>query len=137
MFDEPFYVACAVEHPLAELPNVPMEAIGEDSLLLLEEGHCLRAQALDVCMVDSVDARVRASSLQTLIRMVERNRGVTLLPHLATRQAAGVVIKPIAGAPVYRTVRLVTRKNYLRIGAVEIIQKAAQAEARAAGLSVL
>jgi LysR family transcriptional regulator, hydrogen peroxide-inducible genes activator len=137
LFDEPFWVACGPEHALAELPRVPMEAIGKDSLLLLDEGHCLRAQALDVCMVESVDARVKASSLQTLIRMVARGRGVTLLPHLATRQDTGVVLRPLAGAPVYRTVRLVTRKTYLRVEAMEVIQNAAQAEARAAGLTVV
>lgn len=136
LFDEPFYVACARAHPLAELQAVPMEMIGQDSLLLLDEGHCLRAQALDVCMVDSVDARVKASSLQTLIRMVERNRGVTLLPHLATRQLHTLAVKPIDGEPVYRTVRLVTRKNYLRTGAMEVIAKAACDEAQAAGLTV-
>ena len=137
LFDEPFYVACATAHPLTELGAVPMEMIGQDSLLLLDEGHCLRAQALEVCMVDSVDTRVKASSLQTLIRMVERNRGVTLLPHLATRQLRTIVVKPLAGEPVYRTVRLVTRKNYLRTGAMEVIANAAQAEARAAGLQTL
>lgn len=134
LFDEPFYVACAREHPLAEMADVPMEMVGEGALLLLEEGHCLRAQALEVCMVDSVDSRVKASSLQTLIRMVERNRGITLLPHLAARQDNGVVVRPLAGAPVYRTVRLVTRKNYLRRGALDVIANAARQEAKIAGL---
>lgn len=136
LFDEPFYVACAPEHPLAELADVPMEMIGQEALLLLDEGHCLRAQALEACRVGSVDARVKASSLQTLVRMVERNRGITLLPHLATRPAGGIVVKPLAGAPVYRTVRLVTRKNYLRVGAMDMIAHAAREEARAAGLTL-
>ncbi len=137
LFDEPFWVACAAEHPFADMQSVAVGAIGEDSLLLLDEGHCLRAQALDVCMVDSVDNRVKASSLQTLIRMVARNRGVTLLPHLATRQDHGVVLRPLAGERVFRTVRLVTRKNYLRTGALDMIASAACAEAQAAGLQAL
>lgn len=137
LFEERFLLACAAEHPLARVTEVSLEEVGRDALLLLEEGHCLRDQALAVCRVESVDARVKASSLQTLIRMVERNRGVTLLPQLAARQARGVVLKPLAGQGVRRTVRLVMRKTYLRREAMDLIANAARTEARAAGLSLL
>lgn len=135
LFDEPFLLACAPEHPLAGLAEVTLEDVGKNALLLLEEGHCLRDQALAMCMVESVDTRVRASSLQTLMRMVERNRGLTLLPQLVRRQVRGIVLKPLVGQGLYRTVRLAMRKNCLRGEVMELITQAARAEARAAGLA--
>lgn len=136
LFDEPFYVVCAQTHPLAQKAAVGLQDLGQEALLLLEEGHCLRTQALDICRVARVDTRVKASSLQTLLRMVARNRGITLLPHLAARQATDVVVKPLLGDQPSRRVRLVTRKNYLRHGAMEVLTQAARAEAQAAGMSV-
>ena len=75
-----------------------------EKLLLLEEGHCLRDQALEVCsrvgMRDQQD--FRATSLETLRQMVATGAGVTLLPELAGRgayrNARGVVLRSVRQA---------------------------------------
>jgi LysR family hydrogen peroxide-inducible transcriptional activator len=87
LFDEPFDLAAPSSHPLAD-PAVPvgLESLARERLLLLDEGHCLRDQALDVCRLAGAteDTEFRATSLETLRHMVAAGLGVTLLPRLAT-----------------------------------------------------
>jgi LysR family hydrogen peroxide-inducible transcriptional activator len=84
-------------------------------VLLLDDGHCFRDQALDVCtMARAREAEFRATSLTTLVQMVAGGSGVTLLPELAvpTEAArAGLTVRPIASARAHRTIALVWRKR--------------------------
>ncbi|RYG61361.1 MAG: LysR family transcriptional regulator [Alphaproteobacteria bacterium] len=134
LFDEPFLLAHAKGHPLGQRPMAKLADIGEGKLLLLDEGHCLRDQALDVCLMDSVDTRVKATSLTTLLRLVEMNRGVTLLPALAARMAGEVELRPLQDPGAMRKVRLVYRKNYLRDGALDVVGRAARNVAAEMGI---
>jgi LysR family hydrogen peroxide-inducible transcriptional activator len=122
-------------HILARKDTVRLEDIPDGDLLLLEEGHCLRDQALAICNLVSLDARVKATSLTTLIRLVERNRGVTLLPALAAKQVPqGLMLRPLADELARRSVRLVARRNFLRSGALKVVAEAAKGVAREMGL---
>jgi LysR family hydrogen peroxide-inducible transcriptional activator len=88
LFDEDFLLAVPRDHPLArERGPVPLSVLDGESLLLLEEGHCLRDQALDVCRLAGARERsgFRATSLETLRQMVAAGVGVTLLPQLAVQ----------------------------------------------------
>ena len=84
-------------------------------VLLLDDGHCFRDQALDVCtMVRAREAEFRATSLTTLVQMVAGGSGVTLLPELAvpTEAArAGLSVRPIASSRAHRTIALGWRKR--------------------------
>ena len=88
LFEEDFVLAVPAEHPLAghEGPATSALLAGE-SVLLLDEGHCLRDQALSVCSMAGARERTgfRATSLETLRQMVASGVGVTLLPELAVR----------------------------------------------------
>ena len=83
----------------------------DETLLLLEDGHCLRDQALDVCSRIRVneDQDYRATSLETLRQMVAAGHGITLLPELAAATpvgtARGLRIKPFAKPAPVRTHR--------------------------------
>jgi LysR family transcriptional regulator, hydrogen peroxide-inducible genes activator len=86
LFDEDFVLAVPREHRIAALAGpVPLEVLGDAAVLLLEDGHCLRDQALEVCSLAGAATRddFRATSLETLRQMVASNVGVTLLPRLA------------------------------------------------------
>src|SRR5690606_38032684 len=74
-------------HPLARRDALSLNDLSREKLLLLEDGHCLRDQALDVCQLAGAGERseFRATSLETLRQMVAANVGVTLLPTLATK----------------------------------------------------
>lgn len=86
--EDPFRVALPRGHHLAERDSVPIGALAGERLLLLEDGHCLRAHAEAACglprgLAGSGEEGFAATSLHTLVQMVAGNLGVTLLPQLA------------------------------------------------------
>lgn len=85
LFDEEFLLAVPASHRLAHEQSVPTSILAGESVLLLDEGHCLRDQALSVCQLAGASERIgfRATSLETLRQMVASGTGVTLLPRLA------------------------------------------------------
>ena len=87
LFEEPFVLAVPDHHPLAGRDSLSLEELSRQHLLLLEDGHCLRDQALDVCRLSGAHEKTgfRATSLETLRQMVAANVGVTLLPTLAVK----------------------------------------------------
>lgn len=87
LFDEPFLLALPNEHPLAKQRELKLAELSEQHLLLLEDGHCLRDQALEVCQLAGAGEKegFRATSLETLRQMVAAGVGITLLPMLAVK----------------------------------------------------
>jgi LysR family hydrogen peroxide-inducible transcriptional activator len=86
IFDEDFVLALPPGHALAGKRRVPPAALAQLPLLLLDEGHCLRDQALDVCRAAGVHAELadtRAASLATAVQCVSGGLGVTLIPQSA------------------------------------------------------
>ena len=86
IYDEDFVLALPPGHPLSGKRRVPTTALAELPLLLLDEGHCLRDQALDVCHKAGVRAdlaNTRAASLATAVQCVTGGLGVTLVPQSA------------------------------------------------------
>ena len=127
LYDEPFTVAMPANHPLAERDRVKLEDLRGETLLLLEDGHCLRDQALEVCSRIRVQEEqdYRATSLETLRQMVAAGHGVTLLPQLAADSpvgaARGLRAKPFARPAPSRTIGAVWRKSTTRAAAVAAI----------------
>ena len=129
IMEDEFLFACGPAHALAGRDEVPVEALEGEALLLLEEGHCLRGHALEVCGVG--DRRTRAqfevSSLHTLVQMVAAGIGVTLVPRLAVeaRILEGTRISLARlDAPASRRIGLVWRR---RSGRTEDFQSLAGA----------
>lgn len=85
LFGEDFVLAVPAGHALGAGGPVSTAALVGESILLLDEGHCLRDHALSVCQLAGADERAgfRATSLETLRQMVASGAGVTLLPRLA------------------------------------------------------
>ena len=84
LFEDPFLLASPASAPLAaEDPR----RLPPDRLLLLEEGHCLRDQALGACEISDL-ATFGATSLTTLLQLVAHGQGVTLLPQMAAKDLA-------------------------------------------------
>jgi len=85
LFEEPFVLAVPARHPLAQRKELGMDELAGHDLMLLEDGHCLRQQALDVCQLSGAGEQrgFRATSLETLRQMVAANVGMTLLPALS------------------------------------------------------
>ena len=127
LYDEPFTVAVPAGHPLAARDRLKLEDLRGETLLLLEDGHCLRDQALEVCSRVRVheDQDYRATSLETLRQMVAAGHGVTLMPQLASAShgstARGLAIKPFAKPAPARTIGAVWRKSTTRGQAIEAL----------------
>ena len=85
LFEEHFLLAAPEQHELANAASLTMDQLSDETLLLLEDGHCLRDQALDVCRLSGAQEKAgfRATSLETLRQMVAAGVGVTLLPALS------------------------------------------------------
>jgi len=117
--EDPFVLAVPHDHPLARGRRLARLAdLDGETALLLEDGHCLRDQALALCARARVrEADFRATSLSTLVQMVRGGAGVTLLPAMAlaveNRGGALAVRKFQAPSPA-RTIVLAWRKQSAR-----------------------
>ncbi|MFF7374271.1 LysR substrate-binding domain-containing protein [Streptomyces massasporeus] len=88
LFDEDFVLVTPLDHGLGGREGIPRQALRELNLLLLDEGHCLRDQALDICREagrDDVPVTTTAAGLSTLVQLVAGGLGVTLLPRTALK----------------------------------------------------
>ncbi|MFZ9627910.1 MAG: DNA-binding transcriptional regulator OxyR [Ilumatobacteraceae bacterium] len=111
LFEEDFVLAVPADHPAADHPRpVDTSILDGESVLLLDDGHCLRDQALSVCSLAGATERsgFRATSLETLRQMVAAGVGVTLLPRLA-------VSPPVAASPDVHIVEFTAPRPARRI----------------------
>ena len=83
LFDDPFLLAVPATDSRPETARVNVDDIDMQRLLLLEEGHCLRDQALAFCSSSRRDVSLGATSLATVMQMVANGYGITLLPRVA------------------------------------------------------
>ncbi len=118
LFEEIFVAALPKGHPLAAKRVVEPKELAEAGVLLLEEGHCLREQALEVCgAANAASEELKATSLETLAHMVAGGVGCTLLPALAAgprgvRGASALEIRRFKSPAPRRTIGLVWRRRY-------------------------
>ncbi len=125
LFREPFELALPAGHRLAKKKRVQPRDLADESLLLLEEGHCLRDQALEVCGTARRESReeVQATSLETLRQMVAAGIGCTLMPRLSTLGGARpdkrlIELRPFTAPEPARLIGLVWRARGARAEAV-------------------
>ncbi len=119
LYREDFVVATPPDHPLARRVRLRESDLDAAHMLLLDDGHCLREQALAVC--DAIGAHehaeLRATSLPTLVQMVANGLGVTLLPEMAAAALAShgevALARFVAPAPG-RDIGLVWRMSSAR-----------------------
>ena len=117
LFEEPFVLAVPEDSPLAARNSIKLADLADQSILLLEDGHCLRDQALEVCQLAGAGEKTgfRATSLETLRQMVAANVGITLLPTLAVKppvpQVDHVRLIEFKGRPPSRHIAMIWRKS--------------------------
>jgi LysR family hydrogen peroxide-inducible transcriptional activator len=116
LFEEEFVLVRPQHDADKPVPNADM--LREMRLLLLEEGHCFRDQALSFCNISAATPRelMEGSSLSTLVQMVGAGIGVTLIPEMAIAidtQCAPVCVARFADPRPTRSIGMVWRKNSL------------------------
>jgi LysR family transcriptional regulator, hydrogen peroxide-inducible genes activator len=129
LYEEPFVLLVPTQHALAGQGAVRTAALGGETLLLLEDGHCLRDQALAVCSRVSVHEMqdFRATSIETLRQMVAAGAGVTLLPALAASGAysttRGAVVRPFVKPAPLRVIGSIWRKTSVRSAVISEVNR--------------
>jgi LysR family hydrogen peroxide-inducible transcriptional activator len=112
---DPFVVALPRGHRLAKKKRIALDDLDDESVLLLDDGHCFRSQALALCgKTHAREAELRATSLGTLVQMVSTGRGITLLPKLAVsveNRRGQIEVRPFAPTTPSRTIALVWRRS--------------------------
>jgi LysR family hydrogen peroxide-inducible transcriptional activator len=127
LYEESFVLAVPEGHPLAAKSRARLQDLKDQTLLLLEDGHCMREQALEVCSrVETREADdFRATSLETLRQMVVAGLGVTLLPQLAVEppfgSQRGLKAMPFANPQPVRTIGAIWRKSTARSAAIAAV----------------
>jgi LysR family hydrogen peroxide-inducible transcriptional activator len=117
LFEDPFVVGLPRQHPLAKESRIDPRRLWNEDLLLLKDGHCLRDHALAACRL--ADRRVtegfEATSLPTLVQMVDNGLGTTLLPMLAVEAGlligTNLVTRPLHPEDSARKIGLIWRRG--------------------------
>lgn len=112
---DPFVLVCPPGHRLDTGEPVRLSELRGEEMMLLDDGHCFREQALEVCGTARVrESELRATSLSTLVQMVAGGAGITLLPRLSLEtetRRADLGVRPFSGQGPHRTLALVWRKH--------------------------
>jgi LysR family hydrogen peroxide-inducible transcriptional activator len=135
LFEDLFVVALPRQHVLAKETHIKARRLGAEDLLLLKDGHCLRDHALAACHLADrrVTERFEATSLTTLVQMVDNGLGITLLPTLAVESGVllgtSLVVRPLLADEPSRKIGLVWRRgtgrrNEFRLLAKELVERA-------------
>ena len=126
LFEEPFVLAVPESHPLAQRGSLTLAELSHQQLLLLEDGHCLREQALDVCRLSGANEKseFRATSLETLRQMVAADVGITLLPALAVKppvaRSPNIHLLGFSDSHPSRRIAMVWRKSSAMSGFLQV-----------------
>jgi LysR family transcriptional regulator, hydrogen peroxide-inducible genes activator len=129
LFSEPFLVYAAEGHSLLTHKTIKPDQLATDGLWLLSEGHCFRDQVLNLCGGSSgsrSSLRYETGSLETLVKLIDRQDGFTLLPYLATldldptRQAR---LRTFAADQPTRQVSLVMHRSFLKRSLIRALQQ--------------
>lgn len=126
LFEEPLLLAAPHNHPLAKKSKVALEDLNDQPILTLEDGHCLRDQALGYCFTAGAreDHRFQATSLETLRFMVASGMGITMLPQLAIQnpdQDGYIRYIPFKTPVPKRQIALLIRPNYSRMECIRAV----------------
>jgi LysR family hydrogen peroxide-inducible transcriptional activator len=147
LYDEPFFAAVPMNHPLAELESVSAEQLKSETMLLLGNGHCFRDHVLEVCPefarfssnAEGIRKSFEGSSLETIKHMVAAGMGITLVPRLSVprealeskkrrQEDAYVKYLPVTdahgAAPPTRRVVLAWRRSFTRYEAIAALRNA-------------
>ncbi|MGV9272630.1 LysR substrate-binding domain-containing protein [Streptomyces griseosporeus] len=144
LFDEDFVLVTPLDHPLGGREGIGREALKELNLLLLDEGHCLRDQALDICREagrEDAPVTTTAAGLSTLVQLVAGGLGCTLLPRTAlkleTTRSSQLLTGSFAEPAPTRRIALAMRAGAARGAEYEELAAALREAMRALPVRVL
>jgi LysR family transcriptional regulator, hydrogen peroxide-inducible genes activator len=114
LFTEELFVALPQTHRLARKKAIAVHELRNEKFVVMKEGHCLGAQAVQFCREKGFDPQVtcRTAQVETIQALVQAGLGVSLVPEMARANGCpGQVYRSLAGTKPTRTIALITRKN--------------------------
>jgi len=126
-WQEDFYWVTQKDAAHSQQTEVSSDEITENSLMLLKEGHCLKEHILDICKLSEQSANhgFAATSLNTLIQMVQGNLGTTLIPAMAMDQLVegnkNIAAVHLQEPSPHRRIAFIFRPNYSRLSSIETL----------------
>ncbi|MFM6927358.1 MAG: hydrogen peroxide-inducible genes activator [Bdellovibrio sp.] len=130
LYYEPFYVLCEKDHEYAQMKKIKYQSLRMEDIWLLEEGHCLRNQVLDLCSIrkgkgEGRKYKFESGSLETLKNLVDLYGGYTLVPHLATDNIGNrSQVIPFERPIPAREIGLVYRREHYKSELIESLGEA-------------
>lgn len=127
LFNDPFVLVVPSNHALADKGEVDARMLNEEKLLLLEEGHCFRDQAIEFCNANGLShfKTLGTTSLATISQMVPAGFGLTLLPQMAVEKEAAnnkdLAVCMLKSPQPFRTIGLIWRNNSPRTAEFEAL----------------
>ncbi len=132
LFDDDLWIVGRKGDPAVKARKIDVTPSMSDRLLLLEEGHCLRDHALYACgaSIRRSSEGVEATSLLTLVQMVESGLGIGFVPEMAVRsgltESPNLVARPLAKPSPKRTIALVARRSTTRLADLKALAEVVQ-----------
>jgi len=126
-WQEDFYWVTRKDNEHAQQKEITIDEINQSKLMLLKDGHCLKDHILELCKLSEQTANhgFGASSLTTLIQMVQGNLGTTLIPAMAKKQLISgnkeLSIVHLDEPSPHRRIAFVFRPNYTRLSSIEAL----------------
>jgi LysR family hydrogen peroxide-inducible transcriptional activator len=139
LFDDELWIVGQKNDPQLKAKSVEITPSLTDRLLLLEEGHCLRDHALYACGASAgrSTAGVEATTLLTLVQMIESGLGIGLVPEIAVRSgltaSPTLVVRPMAKPSPKRTIALVARRSTTRLADLKSLAEVIRQAGRRSG----
>lgn len=130
LFYEEFFAYVSSQEKVFGQGMIRTSDITGERLWLLDEGHCFRDQLIRFCQLEAVklsQMSYRLGSMETFMRMVERGKGITFIPELATDLLADsqrLLVRPFAIPRPTRSIVLITAKDFIRVGLLGILKEA-------------
>ena len=131
LFYEAFQVYVADGAKPLKKKYIMAEDIDVNKLWLLEEGHCLRSQVLNLCEIQKQQALAHhldyeTGSMESLLKITEMNGGITIVPHLATVHFSAEQrekLRPFKPPVPAREISLVTYRHFVKKGLLQVLEK--------------
>ena len=142
LFRDEFWFVARADDPFAKLKAVAVERLDVGDVILLEEGHCLREHAIAACgPARKAEQGIEATSLPTLLQMVEGGLGVTLLPEIALKagilNGTNLIARPFSTRVPARTLALAARPSSARGKDLDLLADFFSRQRQRAGIPAL
>jgi LysR family transcriptional regulator, hydrogen peroxide-inducible genes activator len=130
LYYEPFMILSKKDHPFSKVKKAKYSHLTSEGVWLLEEGHCMRNQVLDICALkpgkqSKRNFQFESGSLETLKRLVDSYGGYTLIPQLAAENVGGhTVLTPFERPIPAREIGLVYQRTHYKEALIETLSEA-------------